>query len=68
MINMLEKMVREGGTLEKRIIAADGGKTARIAPLAGMRQALSDAYDACGDAYQDAMGDFVVGEETTEEE
>lgn len=68
MINMLEKMVREGGTLEKRIIAADGGKTARITPLASMRQALSDAYDACEDAYQDAMGDFVVGEETSKEE
>jgi hypothetical protein len=68
MINMLEKMVREGGTLEKRIIAADGGKTSRIAPLASMRQALSDAYDACEDAYQDAMGDFVVGEETSKEE
>lgn len=60
MINMLEKMVKENGTLEKRLVAAAGMDTARLAPLATMRQALSDAYDACEDAYQDAMGDFVV--------
>lgn len=63
MINMLEKMVKENGTLEKRLVAAAGMDTARLQPLATMRQALSDAYDACEDAYQDAMGDFVVGEE-----
>lgn len=63
MINMLEKMVKENGVLEKRLIAAAGMDTARLQPLADMRQALSDAYDACEDAYQDAMGDFVVGEE-----
>ncbi len=63
MINMLEKMVKENGTLEKRLTAAAGMETARLQPLADMRQALSDAYDACEDAYQDAMGDFVVGEE-----
>ena len=60
MINMLEKMVKENGMLEKRIVAAAGMGTARLQPLASMRQALSDAYDACEDAYQDAMGDFVV--------
>ena len=68
MINMLEKMVKENGMLEKRLVAAAGMGTARIQPLASMRQALSDAYDACEDAYQDAMGDFVVGEETSKEE
>ena len=67
MINMLEKMVRENGMLEKRLVAAAGMETARLQPLADMRQALSDAYDACEDAYQDAMGDFVVGEENSEE-
>ena len=60
MINMLEKMVKENGMLEKRLVAAAGMGTARLQPLASMRQALSDAYDACEDAYQDAMGDFVV--------
>jgi len=56
MINMLEKMVAENGVLEKRLIAAAGMDTAPLTPLASMRQALSDAYDACEDAYQDAMG------------
>ena len=60
MINMLEKMVKENGMLEKRLVAAAGMGTARLQPLASMRQALSDAYDSCEDAYQDAMGDFVV--------
>ena len=67
-INTLEKMVRENGFLEKKLVDAAGMETARLQPLADMRQALSDAYDACEDAYQDAMGDFVVGEDTSEEE
>ena len=65
MINMLEKMVAENGVLEKRLIAAAGMDTAPLAPLASMRQALSDAYDACEDAYQDAMGGL---KETSKEE
>ena len=59
-INSLEKMVRENGFLEKKLVDAAGMDTARLQPLAEMRQALSDAYDACEDAYQDAMGDFVA--------
>ena len=59
-INSLEKMVRENGFLEKKLVDAAGMDTARLQPLADMRQALSDAYDACEDAYQDAMGDFVA--------
>lgn len=61
-INSLEKMVRENGFLEKKLVDAAGMDTARLQPLAQMRQALSDAYDACEDAYQDAMGDFVASE------
>ena len=61
-INSLEKMVRENGFLEKKLVDAAGMDTARLQPLAEMRQALSDAYDACQDAYQDAMGDFVASE------
>mgnify|MGYP000096963024 FL=1 len=53
-------MVRENGFLEKKLVDAAGMDTARLQPLAEMRQALSDAYDACEDAYQDAMGDFVA--------
>ena len=65
MINVLEKMVREGGMLEKRLTMATGMGVAPLGPLAEMRKALSDAYDACEDAYQDAMGGL---KETSEEE
>jgi hypothetical protein len=51
-INTLEQMVREGGMLETKIAQAGGD----VAALADMRQALSDAYDACEDAHQDALG------------
>ena len=61
-INSLEKMVRENGFLEKKLVDAAGMDTARLQPLAEMRQALSDAYDACEDAYQESMGDFVATE------
>ena len=66
-INSLEKMVRENGFLEKKLVDAAGMGTARLQPLAEMRQALSDAYDACEDAYQDSMGDFVASESTIAE-
>ena len=61
-INNLEKLFRENGSIEKNLVDAAGMDTARLQPLAEMRQALSDAYDACEDAYQDAMGDFVASE------
>jgi len=51
-INTLEKMVSEGGMLEKKIAQAGGDPAA----LADMRQALSDAYDAYEIAHQDALG------------
>ena len=51
-INTLEKMVREGGMLEKKIAQAGGDPAA----LADMRQALSDAYEAYEVAHMDALG------------
>lgn len=49
---MLEKMVREGGMLENKIQQAGGDTEA----LFDMRNALSDAYEACYQAHQDALG------------
>ena len=49
---MLEKMVREGGMLEKKIEQAGGDTEA----LYDMRNALSDAYEACYEAHRDALG------------
>lgn len=49
---MLEKMVREGGMLEKKIEQAGGDPAA----LFDMRNALSDAYEACYEAHRDALG------------
>ena len=66
-INQLEKMVKENGFIEKKLVDAAGMGTARLQPLADMRQALSDAYDSVEDAYQDAMGDFVATESKIEE-
>jgi len=51
-INTLEKMVSEGGMLERKIAQAGGDPAA----LADMRQALSDAYEAYEIAHQDALG------------
>jgi len=51
-INTLEKMVREGGMLERKIAQAGGDPAA----LADMRQALSDAYEAYEVAHMDALG------------
>ena len=51
-INMLEKMVREGGMLETKIAQAGGD----IAALSDMREALSSAYDASETAHYDALG------------
>jgi len=51
-INTLEKMVREGGLLERKIAQAGGDPAA----LADMRQALSDAYEAYEVAHMDALG------------
>ena len=59
-INSLEKMVKENGFIEKKLVDAAGMGTARLQPLADIRQALSDAYDAVEDAYQESMGDFVA--------
>jgi len=52
-INMLEKMCREGGMLETKIKQAGGEERES---LADMRQALSDAYEACEQAHYDALG------------
>lgn len=52
LINSMEKMVREGGMLETKIAQAGGDSSA----LADMRQALSDAYEACEQAHYDALG------------
>lgn len=52
LINSMEKMVREGGMLETKIAQAGGDSAA----LADMRQALSDAYEACEQAHYDALG------------
>ena len=51
-INTLEKMVSEGGMLEKKIAQAGGDPAA----LADMRQALDQAYQAYEMAHQDALG------------
>jgi len=51
-INTLEKMVREGGMLEKKIAQAGGDATALI----DMREALSSAYEACEASHYHAMG------------
>ena len=51
-INMLEKMVREGGMLETKIAQAGGD----VAALADMREALSSAYEASETAHYDALG------------
>ena len=56
MINVLEKMVREGGMLEKRLTMVYPWGVASQGPLAEMRKALSDAYDACEDAYSRCNG------------
>ena len=66
-INNLEKMVKENGFIEKKLVDAAGMGTARLQPLADIRQALSDAYDAVEDAYQESMGDFVASESTIAE-
>ncbi len=60
-INMLEKMCREGGMLETKIKQAGGEERES---LAEMRQALSDAYEACEKAHYDALGsgDSMSGE------
>ena len=52
LVNSMEKMVREGGMLETKIAQAGGDSSA----LADMRQALSDAYEACEQAHYDALG------------
>ena len=65
-INNLEKLVRENGSIEKNLVDAAGMDTARLQPLADVRQALSDAYDAVEDAYQESMGDFVATESKRE--
>jgi hypothetical protein len=51
-INMLEKMVREGGMLETKIAQAGGD----VSALSDMREALSSAYDASETAHYDALG------------
>lgn len=51
-INTLEKMCREGGMLEQKIIQAGGDATA----LSDMREALSSAYEACEASHYHAMG------------
>ena len=51
-INTLEKMVREGGMLERKIAQAGGDPAA----LADMREALDQAYQAYEMAHQDALG------------
>lgn len=66
-INNLEKMVKENGFIEKKLVDAAGMGTARLQPLADIRKALSDAYDAVEDAYQESMGDFVASESTIAE-
>ena len=58
-INMLEKMVREGGMLETKIAQAGGD----IAALSDMREALSSAYDASETAHYDALGSAKDGME-----
>jgi hypothetical protein len=58
-INMLEKMVREGGMLETKIAQAGGDVTA----LSDMREALSSAYEACETAHYDALGSAKDGME-----
>ena len=51
-INTLEKMVTEGGMLERKIAQAGGDPAA----LADMREALSNAYEAYEVAHMDALG------------
>ena len=51
-INTLEKMVSEGGMLERKIAQAGGDPAA----LADMREALDNAYEAYEMAHQDALG------------
>jgi len=58
-INMLEKMVREGGMLETKIAQAGGD----VAALADMREALSSAYEASETAHYDALGSAKDGME-----
>lgn len=58
-INMLEKMVREGGMLETKIAQAGGDITA----LSDMREALSSAYEASETAHYDALGSAKDGME-----
>ena len=58
-INMLEKMVREGGMLETKIAQAGGD----VSALSDMREALSSAYDASETAHYDALGSAKDGME-----
>ena len=51
-IKAMERTVRENGMLEKTLVAAAGMQVAPLTPLADMRKTLSDAYDACEEAYQ----------------
>tara|TARA_R110000868_G_scaffold309043_1_gene570447 strand:- start:148 stop:618 length:471 start_codon:yes stop_codon:yes gene_type:complete len=57
-INTLEKMVREGGILEKNIRTAGGD----VSALEDMRNALTVAYEACERAHYDALGGVVEEE------
>ena len=52
-INKMERIVKENGMLEKTLVSAAGMEVAPLTPLADMRKTLSDAADACENAYEE---------------